>query len=69
MNSQWESEDRENARKIMANNIDGDPVGRTLTPEARTAAIEFAVDAWRGNMGNGRATELGIRHVTSGIKQ
>ena len=62
-----EREKRENARQIMASNIDGDAVGKRLTPEARAKAIEFAVDVWGGNMGNGEATQLGIKHVTSEI--
>ncbi|MEK7566131.1 MAG: hypothetical protein AAB494_00455 [Patescibacteria group bacterium] len=49
----------------MADNIDRDPAGRRLTPEARAKAIEFAVDVWKGNMGNGQAAQLGISHVTS----
>ncbi len=55
---------RENARQIMRGNIDRDPVGRRLTSEAGEAAVEFAVDAWKGNMGNGTAADLGIKHVT-----
>ncbi len=62
-----EREKRENARQIMTGNIDRDPVGQQLTPEARTRAIEFAVDVWRGNMGNGEASKLGIKHATSGV--
>jgi hypothetical protein len=62
-----ERERRENARAIMAQNIDSHPVGRKLTPEARERAIEFAVDSWKGSMGNGKASELGIQHVTQGI--
>ncbi len=61
----WTKEERrDNARKIMAGNIDRHQTGRKLTPEAREKAIEFAVDAWKGNMGNGTASELGIKHVT-----
>lgn len=62
-----EAERKENARMIMANNIDRDPVGRQLTPRAREAAINFAVEVWRGNMGNGEAVQLGIKHVTSEV--
>lgn len=62
-----DAERRSNARDIMAGNIDRHPVGRTLTPEARHKAIEFAVDVWKGQMGNGTATELGIQHVTQDI--
>jgi len=64
----WSDADRRaNAREIMAGNIDRHPVGRTLAPEARERAIEFAVDSWRGQMGNGTASDLGIQHVTAGV--
>ena len=64
----WTDEERrENARQIMASNIDRDSIGRQLTPEARKEAIEFAVNAWKGNMGNGEAAQLGIKHVTSKV--
>ena len=64
----WTNEERrENARQIMAGNIDRDSIGRQLTPEARKEAIEFAVNAWKGNMGNGEAAQLGIKHVTSKV--
>jgi hypothetical protein len=59
--------ERENARGIMRGNIERDPVGRKLTPEAMHRAVEFAVDAWKGQMGNGEASRLGILHVTSDI--
>jgi hypothetical protein len=54
-------------RNIIAGNIDRDPVGRQLTPEARERAIDFGVNAWKGNMGNGTASDLGIKHVTSDV--
>ncbi len=54
-------------RDIIANNIDRHPVGRRLTPEARERAIAFGVDAWKGQMGNGTASDLGIQHVTQDI--
>lgn len=60
-----EKQSQENARAIMANNIARDPIGQKLSPEDRQSAIEFAVKIWKGNMGNGRAAELGIAHVTS----
>lgn len=64
----WTDEERrENARQIMAGNIDRDPIGQQLTPEARKEAIEFAVNAWKGNMGNGEAVQLGIKHVISKV--
>ncbi len=54
-------------RAIIANNIDRHPVGRKLAPEARERAIDFGVDAWKGQMGNGTASDLGIQHVTQDI--
>lgn len=62
-----EKRDRENKRRIIGDNIDKDTVGRKLTPEARERAIDFAVDNWPHNMGNGDAAKLGIKHVTSGV--
>jgi len=62
-----EREKRENARSIMRSNIDRDSVGSKLTPAARERAVEFAVDVWEGQMGNGKAAELGIKHVTHGV--
>ena len=56
--------EREVDKRIMAGNIERDEVGATLTPDQKARAVEFAVEAWRGNMGNGRAAELGIMHVT-----
>lgn len=55
---------RKNSESIIAGNIDRDPVGRRLTPEARERAIQFGADAWKGNMGNGQAAKIGIQHVT-----
>lgn len=64
----WSDKERkDNVRRIMAGNIDRDSIGRQLTPEARQEAIEFAVDVWKGNMGNGEAVQLGIKHVTSKV--
>ena len=60
-------DERKTDRRIMAGNIDRDPIGRQLTPEARARAIEFAVGVWKGNMGNGDASQLGIKHVTSEV--
>jgi hypothetical protein len=59
--------DRDLNRSIIASNIDRHPVGRRLTPEARERAINFGTEAWKGNMGNGRAAELGIQHATSDV--
>lgn len=54
-------------RSIIASNIDRDPVGSRLTPEARERAIDFGTKAWKGDMGNGTASKLGIQHVTSEV--
>ncbi len=54
-------------RQIIAGNIDRDPVGRKLTPQAREKAISFAVDNWPANTGNGEAAQIGIKHATSGV--
>ena len=62
-----EKQKRENAREIMRGNIDRDPLGSQLAPEARERAVEFAVDAWKGQRGNGDASQLGIQHATQGV--
>ena len=54
-------------RSILADNIDRDSVGRRLTPEARERAINFAVKVFKGDMGNGKASKIGIEHVTSDV--
>lgn len=54
-------------RQIIAGNIDRDPIGRQLTPQARERAIDFGVQAWKGQMGNGQAADIGIRHATSEV--
>lgn len=59
--------DRDLNKSIIANNIDRDPTGRRLTPQARERAIEFGTDAWKGNMGNGQAAQIGIKHATSDV--
>lgn len=56
-----------NALNIMLGNIQSDPVGRNLTPEAQQKAAEFAVTVWSGQMGNGEASQIGIKHVTDGL--
>lgn len=58
---------QENNREIMRGNIDRDPLGSRLTPEARERAVDFATDVWKGQMGNGEASQLGIRHVTKDV--
>ena len=54
-------------RRIIANNIDRDPVGRQLTPEARERAIDFGTSIWKGDMGNGKAADIGIAHATADV--
>ena len=64
----WTAEEKlKNAQAIIAQNIDGDPLGRQLTRDARARAIDFAVSVWKGNMGNGDAARMGIKHVTADI--
>ena len=64
----WTKEHKErNAKTIIAQNIDRNPVGRKLTPEARERAINFGAKAWTGNIGNGDAARIGIKHVTSDV--
>jgi len=65
----WDSKEdrRERALSTMRSNIDRDTVGRRLTPEAKERAAEFAVDVWKGNMGNGEASKIGIKHVTRDV--
>jgi hypothetical protein len=58
---------RDNAMQIMRGNISRDSVGRTLTPQAAERAASFAVDSWKGNMGNGDVARIGIKHVTEGV--
>jgi hypothetical protein len=60
-------ERRENTMRIMKANIDRDPVGKKLTPEARERAAEFAASVWKGSMGNGQAAGIGIKHVTRDV--
>ena len=55
---------KENAKQIMRRNIESDRVGRTLTPEAKERAVDFAVSVWSDQRGNGDAAKLGIKHVT-----
>lgn len=63
----WTKEHKErNAKAIIGQNIDRDSVGRKLTPEARERAIDFGAQVWKGDMGNGDAARIGIKHVTSG---
>ncbi|KKN88143.1 hypothetical protein LCGC14_0252150 [marine sediment metagenome] len=54
-------------RAVIEQNVDRDPVGRRLTPEARQEAVDVAMRVWRGNMGNGEAAQIGIEQVTSRI--
>lgn len=54
-------------RRGLAKSIDEHKVGRKLTPEARERAIDFAQKVYKGQMGNGKAAEIGIEHVTSEV--
>ena len=54
-------------REIIGGNIDRDRTGSRLTSRAREQAIDFAVDNWAKDAGNGEAAKLGIKHVTSGV--
>jgi len=54
-------------RLSHAQDIDRDPVGSRLTPEARERAIDFAEKAFTGNTNRGTAVQLGIQHVTSDV--
>lgn len=68
LGSSWTpAEDHRNAMEIMRGNIRRDPVGRQLTPEAQERAVEFAVSVWKGQMGNGQASQIGIKHVSEGV--
>lgn len=61
------SNDRELNIRIMKGNIERDPLGSKLTDSAKQKAAEFAADVWKGNMGNGEASQIGIKHVTESI--
>lgn len=54
-------------RAVIERNVDRDPVGSRLTHEARREAVDFGLRAWRGQMGNGEAAQIGIEHVTSRV--
>ena len=54
-----------NHRDIIRGNIDRDPVGSKLTETAKQRATDFALKVWDGQMGNGEASDIGIKHVTS----
>jgi hypothetical protein len=62
-----EAERRRNTIQIMLGDIQRDATGQKLTPEAQQRAAEFGAAAWKGNMENGDAVRLGIKHVTDGI--
>lgn len=59
-------QERRNNEAIMAGNIDRDRVGQTLNAAERERAIQFAADVWKGQMGNGTAAKLGVKHVVDG---
>ncbi len=55
-------------RRCIGDQIDRDPVGRKLTPEARESAITTGVNAWKGaRTGCGDAARVGIQEVTGKI--
>lgn len=54
-------------RDILSKNIKNDSVGRNLTPEAHKRALDFAESVYTGNMGNGDAARLGIKHVLADV--
>lgn len=60
-------DERKNRLDIMRANINRDPVGSKLTPEAKERAAEFAADVWAGQMGSGDAARIGIKHVTKDV--
>lgn len=57
----------ENAKAIMRDQIERDPVGSKLTPQAIERAAEFGADSWVGSMGAGDAAQIGIKHVTKDV--
>jgi hypothetical protein len=62
-----DKERRNNNREILRGNIERDSVGRRLTDQAKERAVDFAENVWKGQMGNGQASQLGIKHVTSDV--
>lgn len=62
-----DAEERDNAVRIMRSNIDRHPDGSRLTPALKERAANFAVDAWKGQMGNGEAAKIGLNHVLKDI--
>lgn len=57
----------QNHRDIIRGNIDRHTIGSRLTERAKQEATDFALNVWDGQMGNGEASDIGIKHVTSGI--
>lgn len=53
-------------RDIITRNVDSHPVGRQLSADARKSAIDHGASVWQGQMGNGAAAEIGIKHATKG---
>lgn len=60
-------DDNKNSLEIMRQNIRRNPVGSKLTPQAQEKAAQFAVSVWKGQMGNGEASQIGIKAVTKDI--
>lgn len=48
-------------RIIIARNIDRDKLGSRLTPAARQTAIDVGMSVFKGQMGNGQASDIGIK--------
>ncbi|MBI2023563.1 hypothetical protein HYT01_03315 [Candidatus Giovannonibacteria bacterium] len=66
------SEDREEMvknidRRIIADYIARDPVGRGLTKEAREAAILHALSVRPKEIGYPEAVQMGIKHAASNV--
>lgn len=59
--------DKDPNRGILRDNITRDSVGSKLTPAATERAVDFAEKVFKGDMGNGRASQLGIQHVTADV--
>lgn len=63
-----ERDKERSARRTIGENIDKDPMGKRLTPEAREEAITIGVKAWgAAPIGNGDAAQIGIKAVTGKI--
>ena len=63
----WKAEDAAANRRIIEQNVDRDPLGSQLTPEARERAINFGLQSFEGRVTNGEASRLGILHAASDV--